>query len=537
MSTKADVLLVYANPVVFPFAQPYGLSIIKAHLSVLNIASRIVLPFQSASPDEYIRSAIGQSAPKIIGLSFRNLDTAGFGLDEKPSTFFSSLESIVAACRSADPEVLLVLGGSGFSVDPYTALRKTGVRIGFVGPSEAEFAAFVADCLGHLPSRPVDVLALANRYSSCIVNLGEPALTVHEFKESLRRPTTHLPKQLPSAYVPYGIDPLALEFSDLLGANLPVRTKTGCSLRCIYCVVPYIERLSLRQIPHVIEDLRAAARLGYGKRLFIADGEFNLPSLERALAICDAIKSEFGSSLRWRCYVCPSEVSEELASSMAEAGCISVGLAVDSLSDDVRLTMKKRCTADVAMTAVRSFLKAGVETIFTLLFGAPQESLASALESSALARELVIEGSHVSNTVGLRIYPNTPLDILAHHEIYRPFVSHPDSDGRPMLFCSPIPRAELYAVLQDVFAGLPRVHWTAPIDGQRLASYRLLAHLHDMYRRDHHETVLNEIARHEVGEVWPQFALLKAKTLRHLGRLDQARDTLLTHLESERTPR
>src|SRR5688500_9280358 len=125
-----DVLLVFADPVYYPAAQPYGLSIIEAALRERDISSRIVLPYFAEDPVREIAETCLSLRPKIIGFSFRNLDTAGFHPDEdSDSNFLGNLNFLIKASRSVD--TVVALGGSGFSIAPVEIMAVTSADIGF----------------------------------------------------------------------------------------------------------------------------------------------------------------------------------------------------------------------------------------------------------------------------------------------------------------------------------------------------------------------------------------------------------------------
>jgi len=131
----------------------------------------------------------------------------------------------------------------------------------------------------------VDASEIASRFPSSIINTHGQLLRREHSKGRLN--------WLSNEYLPYEFHDEAVDFGEITGGSFPVRTKTGCSMACSYCVIPQIEPLSLRPILHVIQDITSLSKRGLGDRIFIADGEFNLPNQDRCLHICRAIKSSF----------------------------------------------------------------------------------------------------------------------------------------------------------------------------------------------------------------------------------------------------
>jgi radical SAM superfamily enzyme YgiQ (UPF0313 family) len=116
----------------------------------------------------------------------------------------------------------------------------------------------------------------------------------------------------------------------------------------------------------------------------------------------------------WRCILYPHEVSEELADAMAAAGCVEASLGFESGNEGVLRAMNKQFgPADVRR--VSDLLRArGIRRDGFLLVGGPGETMASVEESVAFAHSLQLDSLKV--TVGIRIYPGTPLAKTAVHE-------------------------------------------------------------------------------------------------------------------------
>ena len=135
------VFIVFADPVLFPAAMPYGAMIVNEALHWRGIDSQILFPFMHKNPVACLLSGIERLAPAVIGFSFRNLDTAGFHYrSDGEQHFLGALKGLVSAAKQST--AITVLGGPGFSIAPVKILEATGADIGFVGPSEEEFSLF-----------------------------------------------------------------------------------------------------------------------------------------------------------------------------------------------------------------------------------------------------------------------------------------------------------------------------------------------------------------------------------------------------------
>ena len=419
---SVDVLIVFADPVLFPAAMPYGAMIVADALRKRGLRVELVLPFMEAEPVVALRRAYERFCPQIIGFSFRNLDTAGFhyGSDGE-ETFLPEFLDLVSVAR--ENNAIIVLGGAGFSIAPKIILDLAGADIGFIGPCEVEFAEFCA------------------RVSYQKQTVAEAAATL----KSALLPGNDAPqKPPPSVLLKYNnLDKKGVEYARMVGGAIPVRTKSGCSLRCSYCVVPRIEPLSLRPWEDIRDELLLIAEADLHERVFIADGEFNLPSEQRAIDLCKKIHTQFRDRIRWRCYLSEKNITARLLDAMRKAGCVGLSVSADSLTDAPRRGLMKGCGSKVARGAISMCIESGIETGINLLFGGPNETVESAVEGAYIAREFNRQGSIISVTVGLRYYPGTPLEKIATIKKYAHFAKPCRQVPWLGVFCSPVPSKDL----------------------------------------------------------------------------------------------
>jgi radical SAM superfamily enzyme YgiQ (UPF0313 family) len=96
---------------------------------------------------------------------------------------------------------------------------------------------------------------------------------------------------------------------------------------------------------------------------------------------------------------------------MARAGCTQVSLGFESGSEPVLRQLNKQFNCAEVAAIAAMFRDAGVKRNGFLLLGAPGETRDSVEESLAFADGLHLDALKV--TVGLRIYPQTPLARVA----------------------------------------------------------------------------------------------------------------------------
>jgi radical SAM superfamily enzyme YgiQ (UPF0313 family) len=156
------------------------------------------------------------------------------------------------------------------------------------------------------------------------------------------------------------------------------------------------------------------------RNLNFVDNTFNLPP-NYAKDLCrQVIQAELDLHL-W-CLIYPKWIDAELVELMRQAGCRQISFGFESGSNRMLRRLNKRFDKNEVSAVSKMFAEAGIERMGFLLLGGPGETKDSVEESLSFADILHLEALKI--TVGLRIYPQTPLARIALAE----GVISPDED-------------------------------------------------------------------------------------------------------------
>jgi radical SAM superfamily enzyme YgiQ (UPF0313 family) len=334
---------------------------------------------EAASP---LTDAVLQFRPDIIGISARNIDDQNM---QAPHFLLASLQELVAACRRVS-SAAIVLGGAGYSIFPKPALQYLQADMGIKGEGEMAFPALLSWIEQGKWGSPPPGTYLHNGICASTVLL--PSLDA-------------FPLPNPSFW---------LEFSGAQALRIPVQTRRGCPLDCIYCSTSAIEGRPIRKrsTESVVSWLTQLRAHGFRSFHFV-DNTFNLPP-SYAKDLCrKLIEADLG--LDWWAIIYPKWVDPELAELMAKAGCTLVSLGFESGSEPVLKQLNKRFSCADVRTVSETLSATGIKRNGFLLLGAPGETRETVEQSLAFADSLRLDGLKV--TVGLRIYPGTALHAMA----------------------------------------------------------------------------------------------------------------------------
>jgi len=375
------VLLIAANTEqINMLTLPLGLGLVAAATRQAGHDVTFLDLLTVGDPLEAVRERIETVNPEVIGISVRNIDDQS---RSDPRMLVEKVREVVAECRRHS-KAPVVVGGPGFSIFPVETLAYLNADIGVWGEGEEVFPALLERL-----RRGEDPHSLRG-----VLMRGDPI-------PAERASVEHLDE------VPLWDDDLSASLSP--GAPdlwVPIQSRRGCPNQCSYCSTERIQgrRIRTRSPRRVAEQVGRLAAAGF-RRIYFVDNSFNIPRAY-AMELCRELRA-IKPKVEWRCILYPEHVDEDLVATMAEAGCKEVALGFESGSLRILREMNKRYTPE-EVRGTSDLLRAhGIRRFGFLLLGGPGEDRDSVEESLAFADSLGLDGLRL--TVGIRIYPGTPL--------------------------------------------------------------------------------------------------------------------------------
>lgn len=441
------VLLIATNRERAPFpVSPVGvLAVAGAALAAGHEVDLVDCMF-APSPTTAVRNALAARRYDVVAFGIRNLDNCFWAA---PRHFFDDVRELVEEARQAT-RAPLVLGGSGFSVEPQGWLSRLDVDYGVVGEGEAAFTALLA--------------ALADgRDDAAITRI--PGVTSRADLARRRAATGVAKPRIPTSFVP-SIETLPLPAHHLVdyrpyvkrGGFVSVQAKRGCAFKCEYCVYPQLEGVKYRNRPveAIVDEMEAVVRTQGVRQFFFADSVFNVPRAH-TLELCAAITRR-KLDVRWMAYTNSARFDDELAHAMVAAGCLGIEFGLDAVTEKMLHNWQKPFRQRDVARSLQACQNAGLPAAVHLLFGGPGETVADILESQAYL-DACAPVDAVFASLGVRIYEGAPIVQTARAE----GVIDDDTDlFFPTWYVSPglgpNPMATLDAIARR------RDHWTTATD-------------------------------------------------------------------------
>jgi tryptophan 2-C-methyltransferase len=405
-----QIALINTNRMQPPVA-PIGLDYVAESLNAAGHSVHLLDLCWEDDPKSAIAEFFRDFEFRLIGITLRNTDDCAW---TSRQSFLPGFVDLAATVRNAS-DAPIVLGGVGFSVLPEQILDLCGADFGIWG--EGEFA------LPQLSAR---------------LEKGQP---FHDLPNLIWRRDGAWHRNPPAWRSPAELPAMSRTWVDSrryfrLGGQAGFETKRGCSGRCVYCADPVAKGSCVRLRPpvDVVDELEQLIGQGIDV-LHTCDGEFNIPE-NHALEICrEIVRRGLGGKMRWYAYCAPAPFSRELARALHAAGCVGIDFGADHGQDGMLQRLGRDFRSADILNAARWAKEEGMAVMLDLLLGSPGETREGIEQTVDLVRKADPHRAGVS--IGVRVYPGTPLAARAASAEYAPGLSGGKDAFDPLFFLEP----------------------------------------------------------------------------------------------------
>jgi anaerobic magnesium-protoporphyrin IX monomethyl ester cyclase len=384
--TALDMELVY----------PLGLAYLAAHLGSEHAVEIFDLNLHRERPFEALTRRLLTFRPDVVGISLRNMKVASPG---KSADDFAPQRETVEHVRRVLPGVVVVGGGTAFSLYADAMMRRLPLDLGVWGEAEERFPRLLENL-----ATPWKVPGVYYREGSEVLWSG--AAPTVEFA-SLRRPRRDLVDHAP--YVRSSI------------VSVGVQAKRGCALQCIHCSDTFLVGHKVRQraAREVVDEIEELVSDHGVEQFFFCDQIFNIP-VRHAIDLCREIVDR-GMEVRWSAWFNEhrNTLPDELMGWLKKAGCDRLSFSPDHVDDRMLKTLDKNFRREDLHYTIEVARRHGMDVEYSFFLNAPGEDARSLLAILGFLIEARLRlGSHLRTFTLLmmqpiRIYPHTRLAEMA----------------------------------------------------------------------------------------------------------------------------
>jgi len=348
---------------------PFGVAYVASVLAKKGLKPSIIDAMAERIPPDRLAALITGNKPDLIILDACSSGSSELtGLCERLSSATEARIWSMGHFASASPEVLL----------------KNNPRIEGCIIEEPEETA--VDLIGYLNEKQdlenVKGIAFYDKEKQEVVMTG---------KRDYIRDLDKLP--------PIDYDLLKLDKYRIYSAHMPffrkvkwgfLLTSRGCPYGCIYCSATlrqsYGAPFRSNSPASVVAQMEALINRYGVNAIAFQDDNFTFDK-ERAIGICNEIIRR-KLKINWVIQARADCLDREILESLKKAGCVYIGVGVESGSDRILSLLQKDQSREKIIAAFREIDRAGIFAIAFFMLGNPQETYSEMLETIKFAEEL-----------------------------------------------------------------------------------------------------------------------------------------------------
>jgi len=192
-----------------------------------------------------------------------------------------------------------------------------------------------------------------------------------------------------------------------------VNVARGCPYSCTFCTanIYYGKKLRHHSVEYVINEIEACIK-DHGIRDFLFWEEVFTLEKSFGRALCDEIIKR-DLKISWMTTTRADLIDEDFLRKMKAAGCVLLGMGIESCSQKILDTVKKNEKVEHIVRAVELCKKVKIPTMGHFIFGLPGETESTAQETIKYIRTLGLDYMQCYCAVPI---PKTPLGEMAREK-------------------------------------------------------------------------------------------------------------------------
>jgi radical SAM superfamily enzyme YgiQ (UPF0313 family) len=379
-----DVLLTYpSDPVrLFDSMVPLGLASIAAVLEANSYKVKVI-DFNHYKGD--FRKDQRTWQPKIVGIGGTTATRQGSFLTARLT-------------REVLPTVPVVYGGPHASFTARDTLTHV-LEIDYVVKGEGEYP-FLALCDHFIRHAPVDIEKINGLCYRTTNNIAENPCVRIDNLDALPLPARHLFG---------GRYRQTLDIFNNLDAEF-LLTSRGCPAHCTFCSASRMfgGGVRYRSMENIKAELDSLIKTKKMEALKLFDSTFT-SSHDHVAAFCDMIGPY---NILWECEVRADTLDRRMLANMKQAGCVYINVGLETSNKTLLARAAKNISTEQVENALGWCREVGIRTKVFMIFGHAGQTFDECKQDIAYINKHRDKIDFFATTVGMRVYPGTPLETM-----------------------------------------------------------------------------------------------------------------------------
>lgn len=323
-------------------------------------------------------------------------------------TQYKKIKEITRTVRKIDPNVPVILGGSGPTSTPEIFLKYIDCDLVCLGEGEKTTIDIIDYLKGIIPIEKCDGIAFKKNGKLIYTQKRKQIKNL----DSIPFPAW----ELFDAMETY-INNFLFRFESPNGMN--VMASRGCPGHCSYCLCNFGHRVRVRSAENILDEIKLLIE-NYGIRhIHFLDDTFGVFRKQAKELCTHMIKEKLGITWSANCRV--NLVDRGILDLMAKSGCVFVAYGIESASSKILKEMKKGFNKIHAENAIKWAREVGINCRAYFMIGMPSEDRESIWETVEFCKKNLVGGEFFFTTP----FPKTELyqwsrerNLIRNEDIY-----------------------------------------------------------------------------------------------------------------------
>lgn len=287
---------------------------------------------------------------------------------------YKELKRLYSASREANPDIIIIGGGGGFTSEPILFSEMTGVDYAVIGEGEITNCELAAALENGDDVKTVDGIVFRDENG---YHMTAPRAII-ENPDTIPFPSydglsmnLYLKHQNVDGWYNY-----YAYYSDE-PRLMPMLMARSCPFQCCFCFHPIGRKYRARSLDNFFEELELWIKEFNINGIALIDECFSVDK-KRVLEFCRRIKPY---NLKWACQMRAETYTDELLSAMKDSGCIGACFGIESMSEAVLENMNKKMKLETIENALALTYKYQLGCTGNLIFGSEAETFETMAES------------------------------------------------------------------------------------------------------------------------------------------------------------
>jgi anaerobic magnesium-protoporphyrin IX monomethyl ester cyclase len=290
------------------------------------------------------------------------------------SFHWNEIEEILNAIKEIDPNVITICGGAVVTCDPVFALENLKIDIGVIGEGEETVVA-VADALSN-KNDLAGVLGITYKKPEIVVNPPRPPIKDLDAVPLPDYEGLEFEKWLQIEWI-FQPSVRGLYFDlDNPQRIAEINGSRGCLYRCTFCYHPLGKKYRQRSLDNIFKEIDYLKKT-YDITIVNLQDELFSADEKRIIEFSERIKK---FNIPWMAQWRVDNINKTILQKIKDSGVLNIGLGVESLSDTILTSMKKKITKAQIEKAHQLCDAVGVWAVSNIILGDVAETWETANE-------------------------------------------------------------------------------------------------------------------------------------------------------------